>query len=129
MASSSAATPDTPITLKISYVGNTRRFKLPLRELGAASLEDKVSFELANNLHFEGVCSTRFIFLDASTLYYYKRSEANQHGRFEDSCTSRQEQKLLLSVTRTLPLHTLSSIRRTLLYTSNYSELQRQSRS
>ncbi|KAK9782576.1 hypothetical protein SCAR479_00919 [Seiridium cardinale] len=42
MASLSAATPDTPITLKVSYNGVTRRFKLPLRELGAASLEDKL---------------------------------------------------------------------------------------
>jgi hypothetical protein len=43
MASPTAATPDTPITLKVNYDGVTRRFKLPLRELGAASLEEKVS--------------------------------------------------------------------------------------
>lgn len=43
MASPSAATPDTLITLKVSFDGNTRRFKLPLRDLGALTLEDKVS--------------------------------------------------------------------------------------
>lgn len=42
MASSSAATPDTLITLKVNFDGATRRFKLPLRELTVASLEDKV---------------------------------------------------------------------------------------
>ncbi|KAK8120753.1 hypothetical protein PG999_004873 [Apiospora kogelbergensis] len=42
MASPSAATPDTLITLKVSFDGNTRRFKLPLRDLGALTLEDKV---------------------------------------------------------------------------------------
>ncbi|KAK6209302.1 hypothetical protein LQW54_006407 [Pestalotiopsis sp. IQ-011] len=42
MASSSAATPDTPITLKINFAGVTRRFKLPLRELGASTLENKL---------------------------------------------------------------------------------------
>lgn len=52
MASSSAATPDTPITLKVNFDGVTRRFKLPLRELGAASLEDKVSRNKAHTLAF-----------------------------------------------------------------------------
>ncbi|KAI0386676.1 hypothetical protein F5Y04DRAFT_69576 [Hypomontagnella monticulosa] len=42
MASSSTATPDTLITLKVNFDGNTRRFKLPLRELTVASLEDKL---------------------------------------------------------------------------------------
>ncbi|KAI1093161.1 hypothetical protein F5B19DRAFT_451340 [Rostrohypoxylon terebratum] len=42
MASSSAATPETLITLKISFDGVTRRLKLPLRELVVSSLEDKL---------------------------------------------------------------------------------------
>ncbi|ETS81879.1 hypothetical protein PFICI_06881 [Pestalotiopsis fici W106-1] len=42
MASSAAATPDTPITLKISFAGVTRRYKLPLRELVATTLEHKL---------------------------------------------------------------------------------------
>ncbi|OTB16664.1 hypothetical protein K445DRAFT_316944 [Daldinia sp. EC12] len=42
MASSSAATPDTLITLKVNFDGATRRFKLPLRELGLGTLEDKL---------------------------------------------------------------------------------------
>ena len=47
MASSSAATPDTLITLKVNFDGATRRFKVPLRELGLGALEDKVSFFLS----------------------------------------------------------------------------------
>ena len=43
MASPSTATPETLITLKVNYDGNTRRFKLPLRDLGANTLDDKVS--------------------------------------------------------------------------------------
>ncbi|KAK8069144.1 hypothetical protein PG994_005760 [Apiospora phragmitis] len=42
MASPSTATPDTLITLKVNYDGSTRRFKLPLRDLGASTLDDKV---------------------------------------------------------------------------------------
>lgn len=42
MASSTPATPDTLVTLKVNFQGSTRRFKLPLRDLGACSLEDKV---------------------------------------------------------------------------------------
>ncbi|KAF3058473.1 Next to BRCA1 gene 1 protein [Daldinia childiae] len=41
MASSSTATPDTLITLKVNFDGTTRRFKLPLRELVLSTLEDK----------------------------------------------------------------------------------------
>ena len=40
-----APSPDTPITIKIALDnGENRRFKLPLRELGANSLPDKVCF-------------------------------------------------------------------------------------
>lgn len=34
--------PDTPITLKVAFDGASRRFKLPLRDLTASSLETKV---------------------------------------------------------------------------------------
>jgi len=42
MASSSHTTPDTLITLKINHDGLTKKVKLPLRDLGASALEDKV---------------------------------------------------------------------------------------
>ncbi|KAJ4396563.1 hypothetical protein N0V93_000783 [Gnomoniopsis smithogilvyi] len=42
MASSSPATPDTPITLKVSFLGSTRRYTLPLSDLSANSLLDKI---------------------------------------------------------------------------------------
>ncbi|KAI1380912.1 hypothetical protein F4677DRAFT_405112 [Hypoxylon crocopeplum] len=42
MASSSTASPDTLITLKVNFDGVTRRFKLPLRELVVSTLEDKL---------------------------------------------------------------------------------------
>lgn len=42
MASTSPSSPDTPVTLKVNFDGVTRRFKLPLRELGANILETKL---------------------------------------------------------------------------------------
>ncbi len=42
MASSVATTPDTLINLKINHDGITKKLKLPLRDLGASTLEDKV---------------------------------------------------------------------------------------
>ncbi|PSR91976.1 hypothetical protein BD289DRAFT_496919 [Coniella lustricola] len=42
MASSSPATPDTLVTLKVNFQGSTRRFKLPLRDLGVNVFEDKI---------------------------------------------------------------------------------------
>jgi next to BRCA1 gene 1 protein len=60
MASTSAATPDTPITLKVNYDGITRRFKLPLRELGASTLEDKVScFFLSRQAALKALADSR----------------------------------------------------------------------
>ncbi|KAI1140363.1 hypothetical protein F5Y05DRAFT_315119 [Hypoxylon sp. FL0543] len=46
MASSSTATPETLITLKVNFDGTTRRFKLPLRELVVSTLEDKLRSSL-----------------------------------------------------------------------------------
>jgi next-to-BRCA1 protein 1 len=42
MASASATNPDTLVTLKVNVEGTNRRFKLPLRDLGASTLPDKV---------------------------------------------------------------------------------------
>ncbi|KAK2065555.1 hypothetical protein LY76DRAFT_611470 [Colletotrichum caudatum] len=47
MASSSATSPDTQVTLKINFEGMTRRHKLPLRDMGPSTLEDKVRALLA----------------------------------------------------------------------------------
>jgi next-to-BRCA1 protein 1 len=61
MASPAPATGETLVTLKVNYDGNTRRFKLPLRELGASSLEPKVCSFLviqsrsASAMHHQGV--------------------------------------------------------------------------
>jgi hypothetical protein len=42
MASTAATNQDTLVTLKINIEGSNRRFKLPLRDLGASTLPDKV---------------------------------------------------------------------------------------
>lgn len=39
---SSATNPDTLVTLKVNIEGSNRRFKLPLRDLGANTLPEKV---------------------------------------------------------------------------------------
>lgn len=52
MASSSPATPDTPITLKVSFLGSTRRHTLPLSDLSANALLDKVRHDsIHSSLH------------------------------------------------------------------------------
>ena len=65
MASTSQTTPDTPVTLKVNYDGTTRRTKLPLRDLGASSLEDKVRHILC--------------YLSQSRWYYYCIEMFNGH--------------------------------------------------
>ncbi|KDN68651.1 hypothetical protein CSUB01_03110 [Colletotrichum sublineola] len=47
MATPSATSPDTQVTLKINFEGMTRRHKLPLRDMGPSTLEDKVRALLA----------------------------------------------------------------------------------
>jgi hypothetical protein len=42
MASTTPTNPDTLVTLKVNVEGSNRRFKLPLRDLGASTLPDKV---------------------------------------------------------------------------------------
>lgn len=46
MATTSNTNPDTLVTLKVNIEGSNRRFKLPLRELGANTLPDKVRHAL-----------------------------------------------------------------------------------
>lgn len=46
MASSAQANPDVLVTLKVSFQGSNRRFKLPLRDVGATTLEDKVRHDM-----------------------------------------------------------------------------------
>lgn len=43
MASSNQVTPDTLVTLKVVFQDANKRFKLPLKELGANTLPDRVS--------------------------------------------------------------------------------------
>lgn len=47
MAAAPQVTPATLVTLKVSYHGSTRRFKLPLREMVPAFLENRVSLAVA----------------------------------------------------------------------------------
>ncbi|KAL2196166.1 hypothetical protein P885DRAFT_78504 [Corynascus similis CBS 632.67] len=42
MASAAQATPDTPVTVKVSFDGATRRFKLPLRDVNAVTFESRL---------------------------------------------------------------------------------------
>jgi next-to-BRCA1 protein 1 len=66
MASSAPSSPDTPVTLKVNYDGATRRFKVPLRELGANSLENK----LRGFLHIPfGVTITTERYSDSASTY------------------------------------------------------------
>lgn len=50
MASSSATGPDTIINLKVSHDGIVKKLKLPLRDLGATTLDSKVR-RVAGSLH------------------------------------------------------------------------------
>ena len=43
MASALATNPDTLVTLKINGEGTNKRYKFPLRDLGASTLPEKVS--------------------------------------------------------------------------------------
>jgi len=46
MASAATSSPDALITLKVNQDGFTKKLKLPLRDLGASTLEGKVRHEL-----------------------------------------------------------------------------------
>ncbi|KAL7623024.1 hypothetical protein AAE478_006703 [Parahypoxylon ruwenzoriense] len=79
MASSSAATPDTMITLKVNFDGVTRRFKLPLRELVANNLENKLrSFlqvPVGTDVLFERYSDSaaKFVVLNPANIPAYKQ--------------------------------------------------------
>ncbi|KAK6329743.1 hypothetical protein TWF696_003608 [Orbilia brochopaga] len=71
--------PDTPITVKVSYNGGIRRFKLPLRDLGPAVLPTKLRAALAipdgQQVRFERYSDSAasFVVLDADNLTVYKQ--------------------------------------------------------
>ncbi|ROV93762.1 hypothetical protein VSDG_07001 [Cytospora chrysosperma] len=79
MASSVPATPDTLVTLKVNFQGSTRRFKLPLRDLGASSLEDKIraSLCISPEAHatFERYSdsASSYVVLDPSNISVWKQ--------------------------------------------------------
>ncbi|KAI1497107.1 hypothetical protein F5X99DRAFT_34059 [Biscogniauxia marginata] len=79
MASSSATTPDTLITLKVSFDGITRRFKLPLRDLGVNSLENKLRLFLhipittAATIERYSDSAASYVVLDPTNISIYKQ--------------------------------------------------------
>lgn len=79
MASSSAATPETPITLKINFDGVTRRVKLPLRDLGASTFEDRLRhflhIPLGTKTVFERYSDSAasYVVLDPRNISVYKQ--------------------------------------------------------
>lgn len=54
MATSVAMSPDVLINIKLQVGTENRRFKLPLRELGAHTLPDKVCWDVARSLAHRG---------------------------------------------------------------------------
>lgn len=50
MATSVPVTLDTPIVVKVLFRGQTKKFKLPLKDLGAQVLPEKVRSSLARPL-------------------------------------------------------------------------------
>ncbi|KAH9906624.1 hypothetical protein F4778DRAFT_588234 [Xylariomycetidae sp. FL2044] len=79
MASSSATTPETLITLKVNFDGATRRFKLPLRELGVHSLENKLraflQIPLGTGATIERYSDSAaaYVLLDSANISVYKQ--------------------------------------------------------
>ncbi|TVY28460.1 Next to BRCA1 gene 1 protein [Lachnellula hyalina] len=79
MASSPATNPDTLVTLKVNVEGTNRRFKLPLRDLGASTLPDKLRFLLAvapsSTAIFERYSDSAasFVVLDPTNASVYKQ--------------------------------------------------------
>ncbi|KAK6339611.1 hypothetical protein TWF718_009007 [Orbilia javanica] len=71
--------PDTLITVKVSYNGGIRRFKLPLRDLGPNVLPSKLRFALAipedQEVRFERYSDSAasFVVLDTDNLPVYKQ--------------------------------------------------------
>ncbi|KAI1749822.1 hypothetical protein F4782DRAFT_511631 [Xylaria castorea] len=106
MASSSAtATADTLITLKINFDGATRRFKLPLRDLGSNTFEDKVrsflqiSVDTAAVIERYSDSATTFVILSPTNVSVYKQLYR----------AAKAKQKLKLRVT-TIPTEPVKEI-------------------
>ncbi|KAH6674313.1 putative next to BRCA1 gene 1 protein [Halenospora varia] len=79
MASTTATNPDTLVTLKVNLEGSNRRFKLPLRDLGASTLPDKLRFLLAIPPSAEAIferysdSAAAFVVLDPNNTQVYKQ--------------------------------------------------------
>ncbi|KAF4633051.1 hypothetical protein G7Y89_g5075 [Cudoniella acicularis] len=79
MASTTATNPDTLVTLKVNIEGSNRRFKLPLRDLGASTLPDKLRFLLAIPPSSEAIferysdSAAAFVVLDPNNTSVYKQ--------------------------------------------------------
>ncbi|KAI0101760.1 hypothetical protein GGR51DRAFT_529272 [Nemania sp. FL0031] len=79
MASSATATADTLISLKVNHDGTTRRFKLPLRDLGANVFEDKlrgflqIPNETAAIIERYSDSATSYVTLSQTNVAVYKQ--------------------------------------------------------
>ncbi|KAK4996048.1 hypothetical protein LTR60_007860, partial [Cryomyces antarcticus] len=78
MATNIPVTPDTMITIKVSIEGGSRKFKVPLKDLTASTLPNKLRFLLAIPANQEVVferfsdSAGSYITLDASNQHVYK---------------------------------------------------------
>ncbi|KAI1336805.1 hypothetical protein F5Y15DRAFT_195448 [Xylariaceae sp. FL0016] len=101
MASSSMTTPDTLITLKVNLDGVTRRTKLPLRDLGAHTLEDKVRIPVNLRCFLQipvGVRTTVERYSDSAATYV--KLESSNTSVFKQLYrAAKAKQKLKLRVT------------------------------
>ncbi|OBT50025.1 hypothetical protein VE04_09509, partial [Pseudogymnoascus sp. 24MN13] len=71
---SSATNPDTLVTLKVNIEGSNRRFKLPLRDLGANTLPDKLQNGFMVVLGaFQSTTAADFVTLDPNNASVYKQ--------------------------------------------------------
>ncbi|KAJ8120737.1 hypothetical protein ONZ43_g2634 [Nemania bipapillata] len=103
MASSSAtATADTLISLKVNLDGTTRRFKLPLRDLGANVFEDKVRASLQIPIDTVAVIerysdsATSYVTLTQTNIAVYKQ--------LYRAAKAKQKLKLRITTERTEPV-------------------------
>lgn len=79
MASSSTASPDLPVTIKVNLDGLPRKFKLPLRDLGINTLEGKLRSHL--NIPVDVECrferysdsAASYVLLDRTNTAVYKQ--------------------------------------------------------
>lgn len=79
MASTSVTSPDTLVTIKVNIEGQNRRLKMPLRDLGASTLPDKLRNELhipvSTTAIFERYSDSAaaFVTLDPNNSSVYKQ--------------------------------------------------------